>query len=287
MIDPETTAGASATHGSAEPVGMPPSLPGTVPGPIPGTAARKKYRPHIDFELIACGLHGHKVVGVAAGEVRVGDAAIVRETAGLRWHRCLRCDAWIPFEPSVPPAVPYPPAVEEVEVPIRGRRLRDRYVLRLIVLDRVIHAVVIGLLAFAIFAFAKHRTDLHQIYEKILSVLNASAGSWWVQELNKIFQVSTAKLYLLGAGAVAYAALLVVEAVGLWSARRWAEYLTLFEVGLFVPYEVYELAKSVTVFKTLALVINVAIVLYLLLVHRLFGLRGGAKAAMAVYGQTG
>jgi uncharacterized membrane protein (DUF2068 family) len=304
MTDPETpatvdggeltatavAAPAPASSASSIPVtarGMPGTLPKTVPGPTPGTVARKKYRIRIDYELIACGFHGHQLAGVGANEVRVEDADIVRENDGVRWHRCLRCDAWIPFEIAPTPTVDHPPALEEVDVPVRGRRLRDRYVLRLIVLDRVIHAVVVGLLAFAIFAFARHKNDLHRVYEKIVTVLNASAGSWWVHELNKLFHVSTTKLYLLGFAAAGYAAILVIEAVGLWGAKRWAEYLTLFEVGVFVPYEVYELAKSVTAFKIIAMIVNIAIVLYLLLVHRLFGVRGGVKAAMAVYGETG
>jgi hypothetical protein len=41
---------------------------------------------------------------------------------------------------------------------------------------------------------------------------------------------------------------------------------------------VYELVRAVSPFKILALVINVAIALYLLLAKRLFGLRGGAAA---------
>ncbi len=50
---------------------------------------------------------------------------------------------------------------------------------------------------------------------------------------------------------------------------------------VFVPYEIYELTKSITWLKVLALVINLAIVIYLLLAKRLFGLRGGRKAEQA------
>ena len=50
---------------------------------------------------------------------------------------------------------------------------------------------------------------------------------------------------------------------------------------MFVPYEIYELTKSITYLKVLALVINVLIVIYLLLAKRLFGLRGGGKAERA------
>jgi hypothetical protein len=48
-----------------------------------------------------------------------------------------------------------------------------------------------------------------------------------------------------------------------------------------VPYEVYELTKSVTALKVLTLVLNVAIAAYLLFAKRLFGLRGGGKVERA------
>jgi hypothetical protein len=52
---------------------------------------------------------------------------------------------------------------------------------------------------------------------------------------------------------------------------------------VFVPYEIYELTKSVTTLKILTLVINLAIVAYLLFSKRLFGLRGGGRAERAEY----
>jgi uncharacterized membrane protein (DUF2068 family) len=48
-----------------------------------------------------------------------------------------------------------------------------------------------------------------------------------------------------------------------------------------VPFEIYELTSSVSVLKVLTLVINVAIVLYLLVSKRLFGIRGGGGAEQA------
>jgi hypothetical protein len=67
----------------------------------------------------------------------------------------------------------------------------------------------------------------------------------------------------------------------LWLGRRWAEYLTFIATVVFVPYEVYELTTSISALKVLALVINVAIVIYLLMAKRLFGLRGGGRAERA------
>jgi uncharacterized membrane protein (DUF2068 family) len=50
---------------------------------------------------------------------------------------------------------------------------------------------------------------------------------------------------LVGIAVVAYVAILIFEVVGLWSARRWAEYLTLIETGVLVPFEIYELSSGI------------------------------------------
>jgi uncharacterized membrane protein (DUF2068 family) len=52
---------------------------------------------------------------------------------------------------------------------------------------------------------------------------------------------------------------------------------------IFVPYEVYELTKTLSALKVLALVVNLAIVVYLLWAKRLFGLRGGGRAERALH----
>jgi uncharacterized membrane protein (DUF2068 family) len=72
-----------------------------------------------------------------------------------------------------------------------------------------------------------------------------------------------------------------VEAVGLWRQRRWAEYLTLIATSALLPLEVYELVRGITALKVVALVVNLAIVVYLLVAKRLFGIRGGAAAEEA------
>jgi uncharacterized membrane protein (DUF2068 family) len=69
--------------------------------------------------------------------------------------------------------------------------------------------------------------------------------------------------------------------VGLWFAKRWAEYLTFIATTLLIPFEITELVHSISVLKVLTFVINVAVAVYLLLAKRLFGLRGGRRAEEA------
>jgi uncharacterized membrane protein (DUF2068 family) len=254
----------------------------------PGTERPRRYRPRLRYELIDCGLHGHELLGTDAAQLRPEDGLFARDAGGLRWYRCLRCDSWVALSPPQNPAVRYPPRREEISLPLRGRPLRDRYVLRLIALDRILHFLVLSALAAGIFLFASNKAALNADFARILKDLQGGLGGpvnssriGIVHDLQRLFAVSITNLYLAGAVVAAYAALEGVEAIGLWLGRRWAEYLTFLATVVFVPYEIYELTKGATALKIITLVINVAIVVYLLVAKRLFGLRGGGRAERA------
>jgi uncharacterized membrane protein (DUF2068 family) len=243
-------------------------------------------RPDNGYELFTCSWEGHSLVGTDAAEITPDDAMVVRETEGVRWYRCLRCDAWVlGLIPEQPTRERVPPR-EEIKIPARGPVLRDRYVLRLIALDRAIHVVVLTLLAAALFTFARHDATLHRDYVRIMNDLSGGTpGESQVRGIlgymGKAFHYSPHRLIQLGLLVTAYAALEATEMVGLWFNRRWAEYLTLVATTALVPVELYELYLKASVFKVVTLVINVAIVIYLLLAKRLFGLRGGHRAELA------
>lgn len=69
----------------------------------------------------------------------------------------------------------------------------------------------------------------------------------------------------LGAG---YAALFLTEGTGLLFRKRWAERLTIVATSSLMPLEVYELVKAFTGVRLLALLINAAVVLYLIYLVR-------------------
>ena len=73
----------------------------------------------------------------------------------------------------------------------------------------------------------------------------------------------TRSLVAISVGSFIYAALLLTEATGLWLRRRWAEYFTIIVTGSFIPLEIYELARRFTGTRLAIIVVNVAIVAYL------------------------
>ncbi|MCI0353683.1 MAG: DUF2127 domain-containing protein [Acidobacteria bacterium] len=72
------------------------------------------------------------------------------------------------------------------------------------------------------------------------------------------------RLEVLGVGAFLYAGLFMIEGVGLWLAKRWAQYLTVIATMSWVPVEVFELTRRVSPPRLAALVLNMAVVVYLI-----------------------
>jgi uncharacterized membrane protein (DUF2068 family) len=76
--------------------------------------------------------------------------------------------------------------------------------------------------------------------------------------------VTDRKLWAMAAGAAAYSVVRFVEAYGLWRARTWAEWFALISGAIYVPFEAYELARRPTPIHLAVLLINLAIVFYML-----------------------
>jgi uncharacterized membrane protein (DUF2068 family) len=251
---------------------------------------RRPRRIHINYELISCGLFGHELVGTDAAELRDEDVLVVRLDAatGLRWHRCLRCDTWQPLAAPSEPTRRHLPSHHEITLPLRGRPLRDKYVLRLIALDRALHFLILGVIAIAIFAYLSDRTQLHHEFFRVISDIQGGVGGvqttqhgGLLGDVQHILSLKKSTLYLLGFVFAGYALLEGVEAVGLWMRKRWAEYLTFIATTILLVPEVYELTNSISALKLLTLVINLVIVGYLLYAKRLFGVNGGGTVERA------
>jgi uncharacterized membrane protein (DUF2068 family) len=255
---------------------------------LPGLARPQRFRPRFHYELLVCGLRGHQLIGLDAAELRPADALVARELDGIRWHRCLRCDAWLPVPAPADPARRHPPERGEIELPLRGRPLRDKIVLRIIAIDRAFHFVILGLIAAAIFILAARRDELRSVFYRVLSDIEGTvvdqthqAGHGIVHDFEELLSLRTGTIRIVGGAVALLAVVELVEAVGLWYQKRWAEYLTFLVTAAFIPLEIYELTRTVSPLKIIALIVNVAIVIYLLYAKRLFGLRGGWAAEEA------
>ena len=88
---------------------------------------------------------------------------------------------------------------------------------------------------------------------RVVGVLMDHAGLLNAQYLRRI-----------GVGAFSYAGLCLIEGTGLVLRKPWAEYFTVILTALGLPLELFELSRHANWFKAGALVLNLAILLYLL-----------------------
>ncbi len=88
-------------------------------------------------------------------------------------------------------------------------------------------------------------------------------GNWIHKIIEKVSKIHANQDVVFGVAAIAYAVLEGAEAYGLWTRRRWGEWLTVLATSLLFVPEVWELTKSTTLLKVGALLVNVVVVAYL------------------------
>jgi uncharacterized membrane protein (DUF2068 family) len=255
----------------------------------PGTELPRRRR-QLNWELIACGVRGHYLVGRDAQRAREEDWLLIRDQGEIRWHRCLRCDTWVALPRPTSGTTEHLPDRSRLEVPLRGQALHDRIILRLIAVDRALHFLVLALLGLAVLLFASDRAHLRAGFYRVLTAIQGGVAGGPVQsaghvgiihELDKLFTLNRGTLVEIGIALLAYALLEGGEGIGLWMGKRWAEYLTFVSTSILLPFEIYEIVNKGTVLKVIGFLINLAVVVYLLFRKRLFGLRGGGVADAA------
>jgi len=230
----------------------------------------------VDWSLRGCSRQGHATYAPDEPELRT---RLTAETElGAAW-RCLRCGDFVLGEPAG-----HGPA-DDAPIVLRGKALREAFILRLLAVERWGRALVLALLAAAVIKFETSQTSLQQFFEKELPRLKGAAAAFnydlekspTISHVRSLLHSRHDTLHLVEAFLIGYALLQIAEGIGLWSLKRWGEYVAVVGTSLFLPLEIYELTKAVTYVKVGAFVINLALVAYLILSKRLFGVRGGRE----------
>ena len=231
----------------------------------------------MDWSLLGCGASGH--VTFAPDEPGLRERLGVSTREGAAW-RCLRCGTFVIGEPTTSGPVSAAPRVR------RDKELRSALILRVFAVERFLRAIIFGGLAIAVWRFAASRMSIEQAYDHALPELRAFLSqlgfnvnhSKLLGLIQHAFTLNTRTLTWLALAAAGYAVIEIIEAVGLWLLKSWGEYFAMIATSVGIPYEIYDLTAKVTALRLAAFVINVALVVYLVVTKRLFGVRGGKKA---------
>jgi uncharacterized membrane protein (DUF2068 family) len=120
------------------------------------------------------------------------------------------------------------------------------------------------LLAVGIGALRLLHRDVAEVVSHWVDVLRLDPGNRLIHGmLSRLLSVSPKQLRAASVGTFFYSVLLLTEGTGLLLRKRWAEYFTIITTAGLIPLEVYEVHRHLTAAKIAVLLINVAIVIYL------------------------
>jgi uncharacterized membrane protein (DUF2068 family) len=134
--------------------------------------------------------------------------------------------------------------------------------IRLIAAFKLLKAIV--LIAVGVGALKLLHQDAASALDRWAAMLGFDPGNQYVDRaLQKLANLPPNKIKGLGVGSFVYAGLFLIEGIGLWMVRRWAERFTVIVTSSLVPVEIYEIHRHFSPVKILVLIINLAVVGYL------------------------
>lgn len=146
----------------------------------------------------------------------------------------------------------------------------------MIALLKLLKAASLLVVAFGAIHFL-HR-DMEELVNHWVEVLNVDPDSRYFRHIiERLVSIDDRQLRAISAGSFFYAGLMLTEGVGLLLEKHWAEYLTIIATASFIPLEVYELSRHFHWGKIVLLLVNLAIVAYLVWVVAKKNRRQGTK----------
>jgi uncharacterized membrane protein (DUF2068 family) len=141
----------------------------------------------------------------------------------------------------------------------------DIALIRLIALFKLLKAVL--LIAVGLGVLQLLHKDIASQLAHWVRVLGLDPGEPYVDRmLRKVMALTPNRIRGLGVGSFVYAGLFLTEGIGLWMLKRWGEWFSIIITSSLIPIEIYEIYRHPTTLKVLVLIINVALVGFLL--HR-------------------
>lgn len=140
----------------------------------------------------------------------------------------------------------------------------SRRLLRTIAIFKFIKAALLA--AAGIGALRLVKLDVFEYATHLVGRFHLNPGNHFVADaLARATSITPQRLHEFGIIAFIYSALFLAEGIGLWSLKRWGEWITVVITSSLLPFEIYELWRRFTFSKTAVLVINIAVVCYLVM----------------------
>ena len=132
-----------------------------------------------------------------------------------------------------------------------------------IAIFKLVKAVLLILVAIGAFSLLDDHT--RQATGFHIGQLTSDPHYHYLQKFGSLLGfASRQEVEMVSLGSIFYAALFATEGIGLLLRKRWAEYFTTIVTASFLPLEIYEISRRAGSIKIAILIINIAILVYLL-----------------------
>ena len=139
----------------------------------------------------------------------------------------------------------------------------DTRLLRLIALFKLLKAIL--LIGLGVGALKLLHKNTAEVLENGILRLGLDPGSRHFDlALQKASGLTPNKIKGVSVGSFLYAGLFLTEGIGLWLRKRWGEWFTVIITSSLVPLEIYEIYHHRSAIKIVVLIVNLAIVAYLI-----------------------
>ena len=206
----------------------------------------KKIFPDWHLETVVCSLRGHALPARYAENLDHSHSALGLEMLdNKRLLRCTRCDSWKLLEVASQHRKQQLPLIKDIVLPRREQALKEAVILRLIAINKGVHALLFFALLLVLAALHFKLGGLHRSAESFYRLLqNSSSADTPGRDalssgLHGLMNLKSHTIDTLIAGAAAYAVVESIECIGLWREKRWAEYLTVAATAGLIPLEVH------------------------------------------------
>jgi uncharacterized membrane protein (DUF2068 family) len=109
--------------------------------------------------------------------------------------------------------------------------------------------------------------DIHEAAMRLVEHFHLNPASHYPRIfLDLTERMNDNQLWGMALAAATYSVVRVIEAVGLWLKKSWAEWFAVLTGGIYIPIEIFEVARGVTWPRVTVLVVNLGVVSYLLFV---------------------
>lgn len=109
--------------------------------------------------------------------------------------------------------------------------------------------------------------DIHEAAVRLVEHLDLNPASHYPRIfLDLINKINDTNLWSMAIAAAMYSLMRMVEAVGLWLRKSWAEWFAVLTGGMYIPVEIFEVVHRTSWPRITVLLVNLGVVSYLLLV---------------------